>query len=261
MQMPFETFWLLIAVILVDAVLCIVLGILWIRVKSMQRFGVPSDSFADDSYTVAERDGKNFQARGLAILIFIGVLVLSLCGLWQFGLFDDLAGVSLALVIQGEAPLWLQSDDLDREQVRDSTPFAYRTAGRLNVVWRLAILSVALLGFFVCSYLDSKLPDGFRVEFLEMLGLKGLLGVLPFFMIVLGLFIILIAGGAQAARAWTAPPWCGLPVGQDSGGAPCACRDPRLSAAVGAAGGEVGFKALQIFVDFHRSERLDFTGR
>jgi hypothetical protein len=166
------------------------------------------------------------------------VLTLSLCGLWQFGLFDDSVGVSLvwgisivvAVVIASillaailgqmlmstglrssqdqepvsweveeswsskETPLWRHSDELDPEQVRDSTPFVHRTADRLSVVWRLAILFVVLLGFFVCSYLDSKLPDEFRIEFLEALGLKGLLGLLPLFIIVLGLFIILIAG-------------------------------------------------------------------
>ena len=229
-------FWILIAAILVDAILCIAFGVLWVRAKSLRRFDASLDPFGDDSYVIAERDRKNFYARGLAALAFIGVLVLSLCGLWQFGLFDDLAGVSLAWAISivaavviasillaaivrqvltstglrsrqdqepvswegkgsesaEETPLW-HSDDLEHEQVRDNAPFAHRTVDRLNVVWRLAILSVVLLGFFVCSYLDSKLPDEFRIEFLEVLGLKGLLGLLPFFIIVFGLFILLMA--------------------------------------------------------------------
>lgn len=232
-----QKFWLLIATILVNAILSIVFGILWIRAKSLQRFGTPSDPFAEDSYAIAERDRRNFQARGFAILVFLGALVLSLYGLWQFGLFDDLAGVSLTLAIQivvavvaasillaaivgqivmstgmrssqdqmpvswetgesettEEAPLWLQSDDLDREQVRDSTPFVYRTAGHPGVAWRVAIPLVVLLGFFVCLYLGSKLPDELtRIEFLEIPGLKEIFVLLPLLIIVFGSFILLI---------------------------------------------------------------------
>jgi hypothetical protein len=90
-------FWVLIAAILVDAVLCVILGTLRLYARTSRRSGAPADPLGADLDEADKKGRRHFLARLVFVPAALGLFSLFAYSSWRLGLFDG--------VVEG-TPLW-----------------------------------------------------------------------------------------------------------------------------------------------------------